>query len=200
VGAASGVSEPILFSVTVPRTASLLILLVCVAAALLLADLFFGGRLFPLGVRPPAARWMVLVGLVGTCFGAVLAAAQLASPPVLLKATERGLTTFMTRGRPGGGTRLQLARHSDTGGVFIPWRAMDSLALERVSVHQGDLVEPREVIAITLRPGFEGLREQVAPVTAGERRSTLDLPVPVPPGGEALVAELRALRDRFAGH
>src|SRR5450631_1884925 len=130
MGAAAGVSEPILFSVTEPRLGSLVLLLCALAAAvgvaLILAGPHHRGRGWPLALR--AFLGVCLVGLLVNGFRAGL---RVASPPVQLKATERGLTSYVTVAHPSG-IRLQLARHADAEGIFVPWQAMEALHLERL--------------------------------------------------------------------
>jgi hypothetical protein len=199
MGAAAGVSEPILFSVTEPRLGSLVLLLCALAAAvgvaLILAGPHHRGRGWPLALR--AFLGVCLVGLLVNGFRAGL---RVASPPVQLKATERGLTSYVTVAHPSG-IRLQLARHADAEGIFVPWQAMEALHLERLRCYDKEgSVADCEVLAITLRPDFASLREQGVLVAPGVRRSTLDLVVPVPPGGTAVLAQVRALQERFGGH
>jgi hypothetical protein len=198
MGAAFGVSEPILFSVTAPRLWPLLVLLACLVAGFWAARLLRGPRLFPEGGWH-ATRWALSLGLlaVGAC--GLWAAVQLASPAVRLKATERGLTSYMTGASADGGARLQMARHADGDGLFIPWRAMASLGLERVECVTAGQAVPCDVLAIRLRPGFEELRVHGIVVAPGVRRATLDVPVPSPPGGPAVLAALSALHQRFEG-
>jgi hypothetical protein len=142
-------------------------------------------------------RAFFLVALVGVGLTGLWALLHLASPPVQLKATERGLTSYVTVARPAG-IRLQLARHADSEGLFVPWRAMESLHLEQLTCYaDGGSVAPCEVLAIALRPGLEALRECGVVLAPGIRRSTLDPVVPVPPGGAAALAEVRALQQRF---
>jgi hypothetical protein len=165
MGAAAGVSEPILFSVTEPRLGSF-VLLVCA---------------------------------LGAAVNGFRAGLRVASPPVQLKATERGLTSYVTVAHPQG-IRLQLARHPESDGLFIPWQAMASAKVEQLRCYDSEgSVADCEVLAITLRPGFASLREHGAMVSPGVRRSTLDLVVPVPPGGEAVLQKVRALQARFGG-
>jgi hypothetical protein len=198
MGATGGVSEPILYSVTASRLLPLLLFLGCLGVGLLLGFLFAQWR----RRQPEAAprrRWLLGVGLLPlTCLG-LWAAVQLASPPVLLKATERGLTSYMTGANPSHGVRLQMARHADGEGLFVPWRAMESLTLDTVGCYDGRAVRRCEVLAIGLHPGFGELRTGGVVVAPGGWRSTLDLPVPVSPGGEALLVQLRTLQQRYAG-
>jgi hypothetical protein len=130
MGGAAGVSEPILFSVTEPRWGSLVLLLCAVAAAvgvgLLLRGQRYRGRGWPLAVR--AFLGVSLVGLLASGFRAGL---RVASPPVQLKATERGLTSYVTTAHPRG-IRLQLARHPESEGLFVPWQAMEEVRLEQL--------------------------------------------------------------------
>ncbi len=196
MGADAGVSEPILFAVTASRLLPLLLLLGCLAAGLLVWRLLRGPRFRGEG-RARTFRWLLAVGLAALGLVGLWAAVQLASPPVLLKATERGLTSYMRGMDASRGVRLQLARHSDSEGLFVPWRAMQSLVLEKVDCYQGVRVVRCDVLAIALRPGYQELREGGVVVAPGGWRSTLDLPVPVPPGGTALLAQLRALQQRF---
>jgi hypothetical protein len=198
MGATAGVSEPILFSVALPRLVPLLLLLGSLGAAFPLARLLIGPRLPGKGPALLARRLLGLV-LLGLGVLGLWAAVQLASPPVLLKATERGLTSYMTAPNGGGGIRLQMARHAETDGLFIPWRAMESLRLDAVDCSPGGHVTRCDVLAIALRPGFEELRHGGVVVAPGGWRSSLDLPVPNPPGGQVLLQELRALQQRFAG-
>jgi hypothetical protein len=197
MGAASGVTEPILYSVTEGRLGPLFLLVCAVAAGVGLRRLLtrprFLGPGWPLLVR--ASLW---VALLGVGLFAVRALLYLAAPPVQLKATERGLTSYVTVARPAG-IRLQLARHADSDGLFVPWRAMESIHLEQMKCYPDGSVAPCEVLAIALRPGFEALRGRGAVLAPGIRRSTLDLVVPVPPGGAAVLAEVSALRERFGG-
>ena len=198
MGAASGISEPILFSVTEPRLPALLTLVLCLASGLGVALLLFGPRYRGPGwVR--SVRVFLAVCLLGLSATGVRALLHLASPTVLLKATERGLTSYMVGGKPNGGLRLQLARHADTEGLFVPWRAMASLGLDTVDCYAGGQIARCDVLAIALRPGFQELREGGVVVPPGGWRSTLDLSVPIPPGGPVLLAELRALQQRFGG-
>jgi hypothetical protein len=197
MGATAGVSEPILYAVTVPRLLPLVVLLGCLVLGLFLGRRF-AQRGRPTDGRVDVARWALGLALLVTAVVGLWAAVRVASPPVLLKATERGLTSYMRAGQPTGGTRLQLARHSDSDGLFVPWRAVEGLALETVGCYDGRTVQRCEVLAITLRPGFQELRTSGVVVSPGGWRSTLDLPVPVPPGGETLLAELRALQRRYA--
>jgi hypothetical protein len=169
------------------------------AAGLGVARLLVGPRLRGAGWAL-VGRAFLAVSLLGIVVGGIRAAVELASPSVQLKATERGLTSYMTEARPSSGVRLQLARHADAEGLFIPWRAMESIRVEQLRCYDdGGLVVSCDVLAITLRPGFEELRARGLVVVPGVRRSTLDLPVPVPPGGAALLAEVRALQQRFGG-
>jgi hypothetical protein len=194
MGAVAGVSEPVLYSVAAPRLLPLLVLLVCLMTSMLLGRLFVQRE-----GRAAVVRWLLGLALLGLGLVGLWAAVQLASPPVLLKATERGLTSYMTAADPGRGVRLQLARHADAEGLFVPWRAIESITLDKVGCYDGRSTRGCDVLAIALRPGFQELRTGGVVVAPGGWRSTLDLPVPVPPGGEALLAELRALQRRFAG-
>jgi hypothetical protein len=193
------VSEPILFSVTEPRLGAF-VLLLCAAAGvlgigLLLAGPHYRGRGWRLAVR--AFLGVCLVGLI---LNGLRAGLRVASPPVQLKGTERGLTSYLTVAHPSG-IRLQLARHADSDGIFIPWQAMESVRVEQLRCYDSSgSVADCEVLAVTLRPGFASLREQGAMVAPGVRRSTLDLVVPVPPGGAAVLPQVRLLQERFGGH
>ncbi len=198
MGANSGVSEPILFAVAAPRLFPLLLLGACLVVGLLVGRLLLGPRCRAEG-RVAAFRWLLGVALAAVGLLGLWAAVQLASPTVLLKATERGLTSYMRAADASGGVRLQLARHADAEGLFVPWRAMESLTLDTVDCYQGRRVVRCDVLAIALRPGFRELREGGVVVAPGGWRSTLDLPVPKPPGGRALLAQLRALQQRFGG-
>lgn len=197
MGAAAGVSEPILYAVTLPRLLPLVVLLGCLVLGLFLGR-GFARKSPPADGRVDVARWTLGLALLFTGVVGLWAAVRVASPPVLLKATERGLTSYMRAGQPTSGTRLQLARHTDSEGLFVPWRAIEGLGLETVGCFDGRTVKRCEVLAITLRPGFQELRTSGVVVAPGGWRSTLDLPVPVPPGGEALLAELRELQRRYA--
>jgi hypothetical protein len=197
MGATGGVSEPILYAVTASRLLPLLLFLGCVGVGL-----FLGWRLARqwkthAGLAPRWG-WLLGVGLLLVSGVGLWALLQLASPAVLLKATERGLTSYMTGANAGSGVRLQLARHADTEGLFVPWRAMESLSLDTVGCFDGRAVRTCEVLAIGLRPGFQEFRTKGVVVAPGGWRSTLDLPVPVPPGGEALLVQLRTLQRRYA--
>jgi hypothetical protein len=197
MGATGGVSEPILYSVTASRLLPLLLLLGCLALALFLGRRLTRWRKTQAGPAP-RWRWPIGVGLLLVGGLGLWALVQIASPPVLLKATERGLTSYMTGENPSHGVRLQLARHADSEGLFIPWRAMESLTLETVGCYDGRTVRNCEVLAIGLRPGFQELRTGGVVVAPGGWRSTLDLPVPVPQDAEALLVQLRTLQRRYA--
>jgi hypothetical protein len=198
MGAASYLSEPILFSVTAPRLWPFFVLLASLVVCGWALRLLLGPRLPKLGAARPL-RWFLWLAVAFLGASALWAALQLASPEVRLKATERGLTSYMTGAFPGRGVRLQMARHADGDGLFIPWQAVTSFALERVECATGAGAVPCDVLVIGLRPGFEGLAAQGVVVAPGVRRSTLDLPVPTPPGGPALLAQLLSLQQRFSG-
>src|SRR5271170_2250994 len=95
-------SEPVLFCVTDARLPALLVLVGCLGLGLLLVVLRAGPRF---RARRPARQLLSVLGLcLGAC--ALWAAVQLATPAVLLKATERGVTSYLTGLPPQGRFRL----------------------------------------------------------------------------------------------
>jgi hypothetical protein len=198
MGAASSITEPILYSVAEGRLGPLFLFVCALAAGVGMGWLLAGPRFRGPGWPLLFVRFFLVAALLGVGLSGLRALLHLASPPVQLKATERGLTSYVTVAQPAG-VRLQLARRPDSEGLFVPWRAMESIRLEQLKCYPDGSVAPCEVLAITLRPGFEALRERGAVLAPGIRRSTLDLLVPVPPGGAAVLAEVRALQQRFGG-
>ena len=179
--------QPFLLTVTASRLPALLVLLGCLALAAGVAV-----RLATAGSGFPARRLLVLMQ-VCLALGAGWAAFRLAKPKVVLSVTQSGL--YLTQ-LPA--EAVPPAEGGDAPAVFLPWQAVESIALERVEEYDGRRGRPRDVLAFTLRPAFESLRAAGIVVTPGVRRSTLDYPVPSQESGPPLLAKLRALHQRFS--
>ncbi|MGO8970281.1 MAG: hypothetical protein ACLQDQ_12005 [Myxococcaceae bacterium] len=188
-------SEPVLFCVTAAPLPALLVLVACLGLGLVVVALRVGPRF---RARRPARQ---LLSLLGVCLGAgaLWAAVQLAAPAVLLKATEQGVTSYLTGLPPRGRFGLPFSGPSSADGVFIPWKAVEGIGLERVEAYLGSTrARPCDVLVFRLRPGFQELTSAGLVVAPGVRRWTLDLPVPIPGQGAAVLAELQALQQRFS--
>ena len=183
--------EPVLLRVTASRLVPLLVLVGCLLLVLGLVWLVAGPRRQSL--RPWARRLAPLVG-AGLGAAAVWASLRLVSPSILLEASAEGVTASLATLPAGASGRLSNA----PAAVFIPWRAVDSIRLERLQAFDGKRTWPCDVLAFQLRPGFEALAAAGLVVAPGVRRSSLDWPLPRGEEGPGLLAGLRGLQQRFS--